>query len=83
MYIVNSHHRNPVLSNTLRRGVGFLVPTLKMCEEVERVSVISSHQWFPDLGAVPYHQTIGVGMRRGQLGQGSAADSMALGQELF
>lgn len=55
---------------------------LKMCEEVEKVCVISSHEWFPDLRAAPHHQTIGVGMRRGvQLGQGNAEDSMALKQE--
>lgn len=50
---------------------------------VERASVISSHQWFPDLGAAPCNHTVGVQMRRWVLGEVGAKDSMAVKQERF
>lgn len=55
---------------------------LKMCDEVERGSVISSHQWFADLGAAPCKKTVGAG-GRGSLGEGGAEDSMVVKHERF
>lgn len=69
LVIANFQHQNPVLSNTPRKDVGFLIPMLKMCRGVERMSAVPSHRWFPDQGVAPYNQTFVVGKKSLLLGR--------------